>query len=94
MGFFFSFMFFSSRNTQIFYLNYINRPGSCGYPQTGIKIPAPIAGQKREIVMTGPRIPKMEETALRILILDCIMVLPPKKFIWSIIQKLVPDCKP
>ena len=36
----------------------------------------------------------MEETTLRVLILDCIMVLPPKKFIWFIIQKLIPDCKP
>ena len=44
--------------------------------------------------MTGPWTPKMEETALRMLILDCIMVLPPKKFIWFIIQKLIPDCKP
>ena len=44
--------------------------------------------------MTGPKIPKMEETALRMHILDCIMVLPPKKFIWFIIQKPVLDCKP
>lgn len=62
--------------------------------KTGIKIPALIAGQKREMKMTGPKIPKIEETACRVLVLDCVMVLPPKKFVWLIIQKLVPDCKP
>ena len=60
----------------------------------GKKIPAPIAGQKRETEITGCSIPEIKETARSFFAQNSVMVLPPQKFIGLIIQKRDRDCKP